>query len=60
MQSIGKFMQVFALVLLPFAMLMQLTGALGRKFGLDSMLLMMLFGIAAFCLGRVVEGYDRS
>jgi len=53
-------MQVLALVLLPFAMLMQLTGALGRKFGLDSMLLMMLFGIAAFCLGRVVEGYGRS
>ncbi len=49
-------MQVLALMLLPAAMLMQLTAQM-RASSVSVMLLLMLFGIALFCVGRVVEGY---
>lgn len=55
-RTIGKAMQVFALMLLPAAMVMQVTTAM-RASSLSVMLLMMLFGIALFGLGRIVEGY---
>jgi hypothetical protein len=55
-RTIGKAMQVLALMLLPISMVMQLTAAM-RANSLSVMLLMMLFGIALFGVGRVVEGY---
>lgn len=55
-RMIGKAMQVLALMLLPISMVMQLTAAM-RANSLSVMLLMMLFGIALFGVGRVVEGY---
>lgn len=60
MRTIGKVMQVAALTLLPLSMLMQLTSAMRAPTGQSSvsvMLLMMLFGIALFGVGRMVEGY---
>lgn len=58
MRSIGKLLQVAGLVILPFACLMELTGGLGRSSGLATMLILMVFGAAAFALGRVVEAYS--
>lgn len=55
-RTIGKAMQVLALLLLPISMVMQLTAAM-RANSLSVMLLMMLFGIALFGVGRLVEGY---
>ena len=31
---------------------------MGRSFGLSEMLIMLVFGIAAFSLGRLIEGYS--
>ena len=57
-RNVGKAMQVLALMLLPASMLMQLTAQM-RASSVSVMLLLMLFGIALFCVGRVVEGYGR-
>jgi len=56
LRPIGKLMQVAALVLLPVSMLMQMTTAM-RANSVSVMLLMLIFGIALFGVGRVVEGY---
>ena len=55
LRQIGKMMQVAALVLLPASMLMQMTAAM-RANSVSVMLLLLLFGIALFGVGRVVEG----
>jgi hypothetical protein len=36
-------------------MLLELSGALGRSFGLSEMLLMLVFGASAFLIGRICE-----
>lgn len=58
MNWIGRSLQVSALVLLPLAMVLQLTGLLGRPVGVSEMLLMLVFGFGLFYLGRIVEGYS--
>lgn len=60
MKSFGKLLQVMALILLPLSMFMEMTGGLGRRFGVSDMVVMLVFGIAAFCVGRFVEGYARE
>ena len=55
LRQIGKMMQVAALILLPASMLMQMTSAM-RANSVSVMLLLLLFGIALFSVGRVVEG----
>jgi hypothetical protein len=40
-------------------MLMQMSNLLGRQIGLDQMLIMLVTGVAAFYLGRLIEGYAR-
>ncbi len=57
MKFLGKSLQLVGLILLPVAMTLELTGALGRDSGLADMLLMLVFGAAAFTLGRYIEGY---
>jgi hypothetical protein len=57
LRSLGKLLQVAGLVMLPLAMMLELTGGLGRSFGLSQMVLMLVAGVAAFYLGRMVEGY---
>ena len=59
MQSVGRIMQITALVCLPASMMFEITGALGRSFGLSEMLIMLVFGILLFATGRMVEGYAR-
>ena len=59
-RSLGKAMQVAGLVILPVAMLMQLTGGIRAatgSFSVSAMLILMVAGVAIFLLGRLVEGY---
>ena len=58
MKSLGRLLQIGGLILLPLAMLMELTGQLGRR-GVAELLLMLVAGAAAFMLGRFIEGYAR-
>ena len=58
MKSLGRLLQFGGLILLPLAMLMELSGQLGRR-GVAELLLMLVVGAAAFALGRVIEGYAR-
>ncbi len=57
MRAIGKLMQAFALVLLPLAVVMELTGG---QFGLGDLMLSLGFGSVCFLLGRIIEGYAGS
>jgi hypothetical protein len=60
LRKLGKSMQILALVLLPVAMYYQLTSQPRVSTGTSSvslMLILMLFGIALFGVGRVLEGY---
>jgi hypothetical protein len=60
MRSIGKGLQIIGLVVLPLACMMEISsGSLGRSSGLATMLIMMVVGVIAFVLGRLVEGYAR-
>ena len=58
MKSLGRLLQIGGLILLPLAMLLELTGQLGRR-GVAELLLMLVAGAAAFMLGRFIEGYAR-
>ena len=60
MQLVGRLLQYAGLVSLPVAILMELTGMMGRAFGLSQMLLMMVFGFCAFYLGRYLEGFATA
>jgi len=57
MQAIGRMLQIAALIALPAAIFLELSENLGRSFGLSQMVIMLVFGIAAFQLGRYLEGY---
>ena len=59
MKPLGKAMQMLGLILLPMAMLLELTRALGPSFGVRHMLVTLLFGGAMFALGRLIEGYGQ-
>jgi hypothetical protein len=59
MKRFGRFLQIVALLLLPLAMVLELTKDYGLPFGLKDMLLMLLFGGTIFYLGRILEGYAR-
>ena len=58
MKSLGRFLQIGGLILLPLAMFMELSGQLGRR-GVTELLLMLVAGAVAFMLGRFIEGYAR-
>ena len=67
----GKLMQIAGLIILPAAIILQLifddpdanesklerTGQDVFGFGVDGLLVAMIFGICVFYLGRMVEGY---
>jgi hypothetical protein len=62
MSMLGKLLQVVGLVLLPVAMVMQLTSGLRAPTGgvtVSVMLLMMVFGVALFMTGRLLEGHGQ-
>jgi hypothetical protein len=63
MQTFGKLLQVAGLVILPVAMAMQVTGGIRAPTGsvtVSAMLLMMVFGVALFLIGRLLEGQGRA
>ena len=57
MRAIGKLMQLSGLALLPLFVVLELSGTLGRDSGVAELLLAMVFGVAIFYLGRIIEGY---
>lgn len=62
LRSLGKFMQLAGMIVLPVAMLLQLTSGMRAptgSFSVSAMLILMVFGIALFVLGRYIEGYAR-
>ncbi len=56
MRTVGRLLQFSALVLLPIGVIVELSGGLGRSFGVADLLVLLMFGIAAFLLGRLLEG----
>jgi hypothetical protein len=60
MRAFGKLLQVLGLALLPLSMVLDLLGGSDRyrPFGVSQMVLMLGFGIAAFFIGRILEGYS--
>jgi hypothetical protein len=60
MRTLAKFMQLVGLILLPLAVLMELSGSLSRGRGVADMLIMMVVGAACFYLGWVMEGYVKG
>lgn len=63
MRTLGKLLQVAGLVLLPVAMVMQVTEGIRAAAGgitVSAMLLLMIFGVALFLLGRTLEGHAKS
>ena len=59
MQGLGRLLQLVGLTALPLAMLLELSNGLGRAFHLSEMVVMLVFGVSAFMLGRLIEGYSR-
>jgi hypothetical protein len=57
MRTIGRFLQLVGLIVLPASMFLELAGGLDRAFGVSEMVVMLVFGVAAFGIGRLVEGY---
>ena len=57
MRTFGRLLQILGLVLLPMSIVLELTGGLGRTFGVSDMLVMMVLGAGAFFVGRLFEGY---
>ncbi len=64
MRTLGKLFQVIGLVLLPVSMMLQITTApraeTGAGFTVSTMLVMMVFGVAIFAIGRFLEGHART
>lgn len=56
MRFFGRALQWTGLIVLPLAMIMELTGGLGRRVGVSDMVLMLGYGVIAFSLGRMLEG----
>jgi hypothetical protein len=62
LRSFGKSLQFAALVILPVAMVIQLTRemrATTEVTNLSVMLVFLVFGAALFGVGRIIEGYAR-
>ena len=56
MRALGRLLQFAALAILPVAMVVQLTGGLSP----GQLLMALVFGIAIFYLGRMIEGYSAG
>ncbi len=56
MKTFGRALQWMGLIILPLAMVMELTGGLGRRVGVSDMVLMLGYGVISFVLGRMLEG----
>ena len=59
MQGLGRLLQLVGLTALPLAMFLELSNGLDRAFDVSEMVVMLVFGVSAFMLGRLIEGYSR-
>ena len=57
MQGLGRLLQLVGLTVLPLAMFLELSNGLGREFHLSEMVIMLVFGVSAFLLGRMSIGW---
>ena len=60
MKTIGRVLQQLALLILPIAILLEITGGLARSFGVADLLKALVFSILLFVFGRLIEGYARG
>ncbi len=60
MRSLAKFMQFAGLTILPLGIFMEISGNLPRRYPIAGLLLMMVFGVCLFQLGRYIEGYSAK
>jgi len=60
MKVAGRALQLIGLAILPLSMVMELTGGLGRRVGVSDMVVMLLYGVIAFSLGRLLESHARA
>jgi hypothetical protein len=56
MKWFGRFLQTVGLIMLPLSMVLELSSTLGREFYVSDMVIMLLFGIGVFYVGRLMEG----
>ena len=62
MRAFGRILQHLGLVLLPLAILLQLlpgNARGGSAISVGQMLLMLVAGLCAFWIGRLIEGYSK-
>ena len=59
-RSFGRLLQLIGLAILPVFIVLELIGSLGRESRVADLLLAMVFGLALFYVGRIVEGYARG
>ena len=60
MRFFGRTLQWIGLIILPVAMLMELTGGLDRDVGVSDMVFMLGYGVIAFMTGRMLEGMAKG
>ena len=60
MRLVGRLLQHVGLIALPVAIVLELSKMLGRSFGLSEMVIMLVFGVCSFYVGRYLEGYAIS
>jgi len=53
-------LQWIGLIILPISMFLELSGGLGRSFGVSDMVVMLGYGVASFTLGWFMESYARQ
>ncbi len=56
---LGRALQCLGLVVLPLGVVLELSGALGRSFGVADLVKSLAFGVAAFLIGWLIEGYSQ-
>jgi hypothetical protein len=63
-KSIAKSLQILGLIILPAAMIMQLTSGIraptGNGITVSAMLLLLVFGCGLFAFGKLLEGTVRE
>lgn len=57
LKFVGRALQLAGLLALPASMLLELNKQLDRLFGVSQMVYMLVFGVAIFYVGRMLEGY---
>ena len=58
-RHLGRALQYLGLAVLPLGVVLELSDAWGRSFGVADLLKSLAFGVAAFFIGRLIEGYSQ-